>query len=211
MSTSDDARFWDRTSRKYAQSPVADQDGYERSLDRTRAQLKPSDRVLELGCGTGSTALRLAGAVHSYLATDISSEMIAIGEEKHRADPVAGLALRTATVEDLAAETTRFDAVLAFNYLHLVHDLPATLRRIHDLLAPQGLLISKTPCLGDMNPLLRLALPVARAFGKAPHVGVFRSAQLQRLIEAAGFDIRANERHASKSSDRRPYIVARKK
>lgn len=211
MSTASDARFWDRTSRAYARGAVADQAGYERTLDRTRALLGPGDRVLELGCGTGTTALRLAGDVQSYLATDISAGMIAIAEEKRAAAPVPALAFRTATAEALAPEGGPFDAVLGFNYLHLVRDLPGTLRRIHALLAAEGLFISKTPCVGDMNPLVRLVLPAMRAIGKAPYAGIFRAAELSRLIGAAGFDILATESHATKGNDGRPYIVARKR
>jgi ubiquinone/menaquinone biosynthesis C-methylase UbiE len=209
MSTASDVRFWDRTSRKYAASVISDQTGYERTLDRTRALLRPDDRVLELGCGTGTTALRLAGAVRIYLATDISAEMIAIAEEKRAAGPVPSLAFRIATAEALEPEDGPFDAVLGFSYLHLVRDLPGTLRRIHALLAAEGLFISKTPCLGDMNPLIRLALPAMRAIGKAPYAGVFRTAELSQLISAAGFDVLATENHATKGNYR-PYIVARK-
>ena len=68
MSIASDARFWDRTSRKYAMGAIADQAGYERTLDRTHALLGSGDRVLELGCGTGTTALRLARDVQDYLA-----------------------------------------------------------------------------------------------------------------------------------------------
>jgi ubiquinone/menaquinone biosynthesis C-methylase UbiE len=211
MSIASDARFWDRISRKYAKSAIADQTGYERSLDRTRALLGSSDRVLELGCGTGTTALRLAGDVQAYLATDISAGMIAIANEKHAAGPIPALVFRTATAEALTSEAVQFNAVLAFNYLHLVRDLPGTLRGIHALLAAGGLFISKTPCLGDMNPLIRLALPVMRAIGKAPYVGVFRAADLSQHIDAAGFDILATENHAAKGNDKRPYIVARKR
>jgi ubiquinone/menaquinone biosynthesis C-methylase UbiE len=212
MSIASDARFWDRASRKYAKAAIADQKGYERSLDRTRTLLKPGDRVLELGCGTGSSAIRLAADVQSYLATDISAEMIAIAEEKNRAAPVPALGFRVATAEALAGETGQFDAVLGFNYLHLVRDVPATLSRIHGLLAADGLFISKTPCLGEMNPLIRLVLlPAMRAVGKAPFVTVFKAADLHQLIGAAGFEIIGTERHATKGKDTRPYIVARKR
>jgi ubiquinone/menaquinone biosynthesis C-methylase UbiE len=212
MGTTRDERFWDRTSRKYARSEIADEAGYERTLERTRALLKPGDRVLELGCGTGTTALRLADAVQSYLATDISAGMIAIAEEKHAANPIAGLVFRTATAETLESEPGQFSTILGFNYLHLVRDVPGTLRRIHDLLAEDGLFISKTPCVGEMNPLIGLALlPVMRAIGMAPHASVFRRAQLIQLISAAGFDILAIESHATKGKDKRPYIVARRR
>ena len=211
MSIASDARFWDRTSRKYAMGAIADQAGYERTLDRTHALLGSGDRVLELGCGTGTTALRLAGDVQDYLATDISAGMIAIANTKHAAGPMPSLAFRTATVEALTPDAARFNAVLGFNYLHLVRDLPGTLRRIHALLAAEGLFISKTPCIGDMNPLIRFALPAMRAIGKAPYAGVFRAANLSRHICAAGFDILATESHATKGNDNRPYIVARKR
>lgn len=211
MSAANDARFWDRSARKYAAGAIADQAGYERTLDRTRALLASDDRLLELGCGTGTTALRLAGGVQSYLATDISAEMIAIAGEKHAADPLPGLTFRTATVEALAPDAAPFDAVLGFNYLHLVRDLPGALACIHGLLAAEGLFISKTPCVGDMNPLLGFALPAMRAIGQAPYAGVFRAADLSQRISAAGFDILVAENHAAKGDDHRPYIVARKR
>ncbi|SDP89276.1 class I SAM-dependent methyltransferase [Phyllobacterium sp. OV277] len=211
MNTASDARFWDRSSRKYAASEVSDQAGYERTLDRTRALLDPACRVLELGCGTGTTALRLAGGVQSYLATDISAEMIAIANDKRAANPLAGLAFRTATAETITSGADRFDVVLGFNYLHLVRDLPGTLRSIHALLDAKGLFISKTPCVGEMNLLIRLALPVMRAIGKAPYAGIFGMAELTAFISEAGFDILASEIHATNRNDSRPYIVARKR
>lgn len=212
MSAESDAHFWDKTSRHYAASAIADQDGYERTLERTRALLGPEARVLELGCGTGTTALRLAGNVRTYLATDISAEMIAIAGEKHAAAPVAALSFRIATAEALAPEAGQFDAVLGFSYLHLVRDMPGTLRRIHALLAPDGVFISKTPCVGEMNPLIWMVLlPAMRAIGKAPHASVFQAAELERQIAAAGFEIVAVEDHATKGNVRRPYIVGRRR
>lgn len=212
MNTASDAQFWDKTSRGYAKGPVADPGAYERTLNRTRDYLRPSDHVLELGCGTGSTALHLAGAVATYLATDISPGMIAIAEEKLAANPIPGLSFRAATAEELAPGAGAYDAILGFNYLHLVRDVPATLSDIHTLLAPGGLLITKTACLGNMNPLLRLVLlPIMSAIGKAPTVTAFTADQLAQMLTDAGFDILVTENHATKGNDSRPYIVARKR
>ena len=212
MSIASDARFWDRASRNYAKGAIADQAGYQRTLSRTRALLNASDRVLELGCGTGMTALRLAGGVQDYLATDISTEMIAIARERYSAEPSPTLAFRVATAEAIAPDLAQFNAILGFNYLHLVRDLSGTVHHIHRLLVHDGLFISKTPCVGEMNPLVRLALlPAMRAIGKAPYAGVFRVSELVEQISAAGFDILATENHATKGNDIRPYIVARKR
>jgi cyclopropane fatty-acyl-phospholipid synthase-like methyltransferase len=104
MSITSDARFWDRSSRKYARSAIADPNGYERTLERARAHLQPGNSVLELGCGTGTTALRLADGMRSYLATDISGGMIAIADEKLAVESIPALSFRTATAEELVHE-----------------------------------------------------------------------------------------------------------
>jgi ubiquinone/menaquinone biosynthesis C-methylase UbiE len=210
MKMEKDAQFWDRGAARYARAAIGDSVGYERTLARTRGLLRADAHVLELGCGTGTTALALADGVQTFLATDFSAAMIDLAKAK--ASGIAGLTFATATAETLVSEPSRFDAVLGFNYLHLVRDLHATLRQAHELLRGTGLFISKTPCLGDMNPLIRLALLLAmRALGRAPYVNGFGAAELVRHIEAAGFDVLAVEYHAERGRDTRPYIVAAKK
>lgn len=209
MTTAKDAQFWDRSAEKYARSAIADQAGYVHTLKRTSDHLSSGDRVLELGCGTGTTALHLAANVASYLATDISSEMIAIARKKQAGSRIAGLCFEIATAQSLP-ETNSFNAIIGFNYLHLVRDLTGTLDRIYNLLETGGVFISKTPCVGDMNFLVRLALPVLRAIGKAPYAGIFKATELRRQIELAGFDVISVESHAIEGTEIRPYIVARK-
>jgi SAM-dependent methyltransferase len=205
------ARFWDRTARKYAASPIADPVGYERSLQRVRGLLAPQDRVLELGCGSGSTALRLAPDTASYLATDVSAEMIAIAREKLAAQPVPTLRFEVADAEMPPAGAGCHDAVLAFNLLHLVADLDAALRSLLVALRPGGLLITKTPCLAEMNPLIpRLVVPLMRALDKAPPVLCLNAERLVAAFERQGLRIEAVERHASKGKDFRPFIIARR-
>lgn len=205
------ARFWDLTARKYAASPIADPVGYERSLKRVQGLLSLQDRVLELGCGTGSTALCLAPGTASYLGTDVSAEMIAIAREKLAAQPVPSLRFEVADADMPPANPGCYDAVLAFSLLHLVTDLDAALSALLTALRPDGLLITKTPCLGEMNPLIpRLMVPLMRAVGKAPPVLCLSAERLVAAMERQGLRIESVERHASKGRDFRPFIVARK-
>ncbi|MGE3248691.1 MAG: class I SAM-dependent methyltransferase [Hyphomonadaceae bacterium] len=205
-----DARFWDKTARKYAASPVADEAAFERTLERTRHYLKPSDSVLEFGCGTGSAALKLAPSAARYVGSDISGEMIAIAREKAQAAGLANLSFEQAVMNAPPWPAGSFDAILGFNIVHLVEDRPRVLENVRNLLKPGGVFVSKTFCLKDSNPLFRVLVPVMQAVGMAPTVSFLSADQLAREIEAAGFTIVETQRHGSKTRDSRPFIVARK-
>lgn len=205
-----DARFWDRIARKYAADPIADMAGYERTLERTREFFGGDEAAFEFGCGTGTTALRLAPSLGRIVATDISPEMIAIAREKARAQGCVNAEFDVATPDAARWPDGSFDVALGFNVLHLVAARQAALLAVHRLLKPGGLFISKTPCLKEMNPLVRLAIPLMQAIGKAPYVAIFSGQELEREIEAAGFEIVESARHGTKGKDTRPFIVARK-
>ncbi len=204
------AKFWNRIARKYAADPIADLGGYEKTLARTQGLLTADMEVLEVGCGTGTTALHLAPGVRRMLAIDVSPAMIAIARERLVDQGAPNLEFRVADADAPWPGPGGFDAVLAFNLLHVMQDLPLTLRAIASALKPGGLFISKTACIRELHPLLRLALPLMRAVGKAPTVLCFNTAELQAAIEQQGLDIVAVEGHATRGREFRPYIVARK-
>ncbi|WP_274923656.1 class I SAM-dependent methyltransferase [Pseudomonas aeruginosa] len=204
------ARFWNRVARKYASDPIADLVGYERTLQRVKETLSTDYEVLEIGCGTGSTALRLAPATRRLVATDISEQMIAIAREKLASQPMPQLSFNLADADGSLSEDNSYDIVLAFNMLHLVSSLSQTLKLVVKSLKPGGLLISKTPCLNEMNPLIpKIALPLMKAVGKAPPVLCFTAAQLQDAMIKTGLQIISAERHGSKGNDFRAFIIAR--
>ena len=205
-----DARFWDRIARKYAADPIKDMVGYDRTFNRTRHYLNGADAVLEVGCGTGTTALRLAPHVSRMTATDLSSEMVAIAREKATAEACHNVEFAVATPDRAPWPDSSFDAVLAFNLWHLVADRASALAHVHRLLKPGRLFVSKTPCLAEMNLLIRLAVPVMRLVGKAPYVAFFTAAELESDIERAGFTIIERGRHGSGRKEPRIFIVAQK-
>ena len=111
----ENARFWDRAARKYAKDPIKDMPGYERTLERISHLLNSSDTVLEIGCGTGTTALKLAPSVARVIATDVSHEMIAIAREKAATQACQNVEFSVATAERTPGPDGAYDAVLAFN------------------------------------------------------------------------------------------------
>ena len=205
-----DAKFWDGIAPKYAKSPIKDVAAYDYTLGRTRSYLKTTDEVLELGCGTGGTALALADAVAHLTATDLSEAMLSVGRAK-----VGQTSNVTFQRSDVAtAPEGPFDAIMAFNLIHLIRDTDAALGQIHQRLKAGGLFISKTPC----NPeraaplgyrLLRLALPLIQLIGKAPYVNFMDIADWDARVTAAGFDIIESGNHPAHPPAR--YLVARKR
>lgn len=206
------ARFWNRIAREYSAEAIADVAGYENTLKRVQDLLSVDDDVLELGCGTGTIALRLAPFTRRLRAIDLSTEMIAIAREKLAAAPTPQLSLEVADADAPSVAPGSQDVVLAFSLLHLVDDLDYTLAVAAHALRPGGLLIAKTPCVGEMSPLItRLALPLMRALGKAPQVLCFKAPELQAAMVRQGLEVLSVERHGTrKGKDFRVFTVARR-
>ena len=181
------SEFWDRVAERYARRTIKNQGAYEQTLAATAALLSREDRVLELGCGTGSTALRLADRVAHITATDGAPKMVRIAEEKRLAAGMETVEMQVAT--PATAPAGAFDAVLAFNFLHLLDDLEDSLAQIHARTRPGGVFISKTVCLGEMTVLLRPVIWGLQRIGWAPYVQYVTTAQLEAAIAAAGFEI----------------------
>lgn len=204
------AKFWDGTARKYAKSKISDMPGYRRSVARTRDYLQAEDHVLELGCGTGSTALQHAPHVQHITGTDISNEMIAIANEKALSDGPINAEFVVAEADNLPFADQSFDAVMAHNLYHLVTDVDDALAAAHRVVKKNGIFISKTPCLGEMNSVMRnMVLPIMRRFFGVPTLHTFSIDEHKAAIMRAGFEIEEVEYHGTKDKDTRPFIVAR--
>lgn len=197
-------RFWDRIAKRYAARQIKDVAAYEALLADVAARLKPGDRVLEIGCGTGGTAIHLASHVASYTATDFSAEMISIAQSKPAPD---ALHFETADAQR-ALDDAPFDAICAFNVLHLVDDLPGLLRQIHSALKPGGLLISKTWCFADLGWKFRLFFAVLRLIGMFPSAARLTSVGLAEAVTEAGFLI--IDQRIFGTHPQNPYCVAQK-
>ena len=200
-------KFWDRIARKYAKSPVGNPEAYAHKLKQTQERLRSDMKLVEFGCGTGTTAFLHAPFVKEILATDISGEMLDIARDKAADQRVENVRFEQTTIEDFAADAESFDVVLALSLLHLLGDPAAAIRKSFELLKPGGIFVSSTVCIGDMNPLLGYLLPVGRFLRLAPYVNVFGRDWLVPAIENAGFTIDYEFRPGPTDA---VFIIARK-
>jgi len=140
-------KFWDGASKNYDKTEERFEYIHSRSRENTKRFLKDGDLVLDYGCGTGTTACQFAGRVKEVHAIDISSKMIELAREKAAVAKAQNISFEQTDIFDSKYANESYDIILAFNMLHTVPNPQDVVLRVYDLLKPNGLFISVTPCL----------------------------------------------------------------
>lgn len=181
--------FWDNISKKYSMKAVDDQPGYEKKLEMTQEILKPNFKVLELGCGTGSTALIHADKVQKIVATDFSSKMIEIAKGKASSQGIDNINFLTLSAHELSGEDEKFDVIMTHSLLHLIADRTELLDRIYASLKTEGYFVASCIYLQDHFWWFKGLYHIGRFFNKLPYLSFFTREQQLREIERVGFKI----------------------
>jgi len=183
-------RFWNSIANKYAKSPVEDPDAFDRKIAFTKERLAPGRTLLDVGCGTGSLALRLADTGADIHGLDASSEMVRIGNEKKAAQGAHNVSFHVDPFDETfrAFGPESLDVFCAYSILHLVGDRARFLTLARTLLKPGGAFISSTLCLAESWVPYGWIIGGMRLVGKAPYVAIFTKAQLEAEIRSAGFE-----------------------
>lgn len=201
-------KFWDNVAEGYAKSKIRDERAYERKLLITRDLLPPDAEVLEIACGTGTTALHHAAYVKHYHATDISEKMLDIARAKAVDQAVTNIFFAQQDITSAKLPQDQYDAVLAMSILHLLPDRPAALAKIRGALKPGGVFISSTICLGHMAFFFPLLIRVMKFVGKAPDVvDSLKHDDIAGAIRQTGLTI---EDHYRMTKGKVAFIIARK-
>ena len=181
--------FWNKLADKYSRRPVADEAAYQKKLDATREYFEPDMEVLEIGCGTGSTAIAHAPYVKHIRASDLSTRMVEIAKDKAKAAGIDNVTFEALSVDALDVPDASIDVVMAHSVLHLLEDKERVIADFHQMLKPGGVFVSSTACIGDMMLPLRLIIPVGRFLRLFPLVNIFSVAELKDSLANAGFEI----------------------
>jgi 2-polyprenyl-3-methyl-5-hydroxy-6-metoxy-1,4-benzoquinol methylase len=184
------SKFWNRIARKYAAKPVGDEAAYAQKLDKTQSYLKPDMDVLEIGCGTGTTALKLAPFARSILAIDFSETMIDIAKEKAEQESISNVTFACTDITDLMSSSDKkYDMIMAHSVLHLIDNKTLTIQQAFSLLKPGGHFVTSTVCLTGWFKLLKLVWPLMYKLGVFPMVYFFNEEELIEDHRNAGFEI----------------------
>lgn len=181
--------FWDKRANNFERKPIKDEQAFQKTIEKVKRCLSTTDTVLDYACGTGTLSNLLAENVKEILAIDISAKMIAFATEKAAALKIDNIRHSKIILFDKALDNAQFDAVLAFNILHLSEDLQEVIQRISQLLKPEGLLISSTPCLNKRLSFMGIVDYFLGKLGIVPNLKMPTFIELQTTLQNGHFEI----------------------
>ena len=142
-----DRDYWERHAHNYDASlrwvlgrPLP------RMLELASEAVNGKQKVLEVAAGTGIVTSALAQTSDHVVATDYAAAMVDLLDQRVQGAGLENVTCEQADIHALPYEAGEFDAVVAANVLHLVPDLPATIRALRNVTKPGGLLVAPTFC-----------------------------------------------------------------
>lgn len=157
---------------------------WARRVKMLTEHLRPRDKVLELGCGTGYFTSALAKTGAQITAIDISPELLRVAREKC-ARPNVSFEIQNAYSLSYGDET--FDAVVGSSVLHHL-EVDDALREIHRVLRKKGTIYFTEPNMLNPQIAIQKNVPaIKRRLGDSPDETAFFRWSLQRRMVAAGF------------------------
>jgi 2-polyprenyl-3-methyl-5-hydroxy-6-metoxy-1,4-benzoquinol methylase len=159
-------------------------------------EVRPGERVVDVGCGSGVFAEALAGRGARVLGVDANEAAVAYAT---RAFGREGLEFRRGLLDELALPAASFDAATCLEVIELVYpdQVRTLLRSLFQHVRPGGRVLVTTPNYRGTWPVVEWLADRAGKTARMDadqHVTRFHARMLRRFLEQAGFrvdDLRA--------------------
>ena len=158
-----------------------------------RANPQPGERILDIACGTGIVARKVAPLVGSrgtVIGLDVNPDMIETARAAAESDHIA-IEWHTSPAEQLPFPGEHFDLILCQFGLMFFTDRHAALKEMHRALKKDGRLLLSVWQGLDRHPFYQILHDVSlRNFGKSSVETVFSlgdASQLRKLLTDSGF------------------------
>ncbi len=197
--------FFDKISSKSKPEPNRTA---SKIIELSKEFLEKDTYLLDFGCGAGAITNKLAKETKAIEAIDISSGMLQFAKKQAEENSIGNIKYMQTSIFDERFKDETFDAILAFNVLHYIEDMPSLIARINSLLKPNGVFISSTACLKEKRSLMRYLVLLLTKLGIMPKTNFYKKIELETLIENGNFGIIKSER-ISKLPEY--FIVSRKR
>jgi ubiquinone/menaquinone biosynthesis C-methylase UbiE len=143
----DKTRFtYDSASDHFDDAPLAFWDRYGRGTVE-RLKLKPGSSVLDVGCGTGASAIPAAQTVAPdghVIGVDLAEKMLAVARDKAAKQGLHNVEFRVGDMENLGFPDGHFDAVISVFSIFFVPDMEKQTRELWRMVRPGGQLAITT-------------------------------------------------------------------
>jgi len=174
----------------------------ELALGWMKADVRDTDRVLEIGAGTGRLTLDLAKAAGHITAVDISGRMLEELKAKAAAAGIWNIDYVAGDIHDLAFEQ-EFDRVCAFSSLEYVADLNEVMARLSGCLKPGGKLYFVTA----HRSFFRFWTQIGNAMRQGIWLHARGRNEISELLQRAGMTPERIEDHCLKSALTRGILL----
>jgi peptidoglycan/xylan/chitin deacetylase (PgdA/CDA1 family)/SAM-dependent methyltransferase len=171
--------------REQFRSPVSIVRKSEYALFEARlpSLFSPSDRVLEIGAGTGIFTLAIARRCREVTAVDISAGMLELLEGKAAEEGLTNIRVITGDVETVDLEGS-YTVACAFSSLEYLADLGAFFRRLADHIEPGGTFYFITA----RRSLFRFFSQVGNAMRQGIWLKAHSRREIEAILSASGFE-----------------------
>ena len=187
-----DAQFGPQAD-AYVQSAVHAAGADLDALEQVAARAQPA-RALDLGCGGGHVAYRLAPHAGEVVACDLSPEMLEAVRRTAGERRLGNITTTAAPAEGLPFADQSFDLLACRFSAHHWRDLDAGLSQAHRVARP-GAPAILIDAISPGRPLLDTHLQAIELLRDPSHVRDYTLGEWTQAVERAGFVIQAIARH----------------